>query len=117
MNITEHFKEKEFACRCCGKVEYDIKLIAKLECLRSAIGNKPIIINSGYRCESHNKNVGGVEGSYHLQGKAADIFIKGDMNELAIMADRIFNTSGVGIYKKQNFIHVDVRNGKRRWNG
>ena len=36
-------------------------------------GNDPIIINSGYRSEAVNKAVGGVKGSNHLTGCAADI--------------------------------------------
>lgn len=43
-----------------------------LEPLRLMYG-KPIIINSGYRCEKLNRAVGGVSNSYHLAGKAADI--------------------------------------------
>lgn len=35
--------------------------------------NKPIYINSGYRCKELNKAVGGVSNSYHLKGMAADI--------------------------------------------
>lgn len=35
--------------------------------------NKPIYINSGYRCKKLNKAVGGVSNSYHLKGMAADI--------------------------------------------
>lgn len=34
---------------------------------------KPIMVNSGYRCERLNKIVGGVRTSQHLTGKAADI--------------------------------------------
>ena len=33
----------------------------------------PIIINSGFRCETVNRKVGGVSGSQHLIGQAADI--------------------------------------------
>ena len=40
-------------------------------------GDDPIIINSGYRSEAVNKAVGGVEGSNHLQGCAADIKVLG----------------------------------------
>ncbi|MBO4718723.1 MAG: peptidase M15 [Prevotella sp.] len=43
-----------------------------LEPARQAIGC-PIIINSGFRCEAVNRRVGGVAGSQHLQGQAADI--------------------------------------------
>lgn len=34
---------------------------------------KPIFVNSGYRCPVLNKAVGGVERSYHLHGRAADL--------------------------------------------
>lgn len=43
-----------------------------LDPLREWYG-RPIFVNSGYRCEALNKAVGGVEGSYHLTGCAADI--------------------------------------------
>ena len=32
-----------------------------------------IYVNSGYRCAELNKAVGGVDGSFHLEGCAADI--------------------------------------------
>ena len=38
---------------------------------------EPIIINSGYRSEAVNKAVGGVSGSNHLTGCAADIRVAG----------------------------------------
>lgn len=110
--LSKHFDDKEFACRCCGKVRVDPMLIAKLECLRSAIGNLPILVNSGYRCEKHNKSVGGAEKSFHMKGQAADIRVSVNMGELAKMADRVFYEGGVGIYK--TFIHVDTGN-QRRW--
>ena len=34
---------------------------------------KPIRVNSGYRCPIHNRTVGGVPGSQHVKGEAADI--------------------------------------------
>ena len=43
-----------------------------LEPAREAIGC-PILINSGYRCETVNRRVGGVSNSQHLIGQAADI--------------------------------------------
>ena len=43
-----------------------------LEPARKAIGC-PILINSGFRCEAVNRQVGGVRNSQHLQGCAADI--------------------------------------------
>lgn len=43
-----------------------------LDPLREAYG-KPIYVNSGYRCPSLNKAVGGVSNSEHQTGCAADI--------------------------------------------
>ena len=42
-----------------------------LEPARQVVG--PIIINSGYRNEAYNRQVGGVRNSQHLTGQAADI--------------------------------------------
>ncbi len=43
-----------------------------LDPLREWYG-KPIYVNSGYRCAELNKAVGGVQGSFHVRGMAADI--------------------------------------------
>ncbi len=53
------------------------RLAAGLELVRSACGNKPIKINSGYRSEEVNLSVGGNKRSAHLSGYAADIVIPG----------------------------------------
>ena len=37
---------------------------------------KPVVISSGYRCSEVNKAVGGVSGSQHLKGEAADIHVE-----------------------------------------
>lgn len=49
-------------------------LAAQLEVARG-IWQKPIIINSGYRCDQLNQIVGGVNNSFHKKGLAADIRI------------------------------------------
>lgn len=43
-----------------------------LDPLRDAFG-APIIVQSGFRCHELNHLVGGVDGSYHTKGLAADI--------------------------------------------
>ena len=43
-----------------------------LQPLRDAWGG-PLFINSGYRCQELNKEVGGVETSQHTKGQAADV--------------------------------------------
>ena len=111
-NITEHFTKREMACKCgCNKIEYDPKLLVKLEIVRDMLGGVPIIINSGYRCVKHNKDVGGVPDSQHLKGKAADIRINGNMEELYYFLDIVFKKNGLGRY--ENFFHVDTGPRKR----
>lgn len=48
---------------------------AVLDPLREKYG-KPIIVTSGFRCAALNKCVGGVTGSQHRKGEAADIVTK-----------------------------------------
>ena len=50
----------------------DLKIIQMLDKARAIYG-KPIYITSGYRTEAHNEKVGGVSGSSHLKGLAADV--------------------------------------------
>ena len=72
------FKEKEFVCRCCGELppfakENTVALVHEvLDPARERLG-KPIIVNSGYRCPKHNREVGGATNSQHMKGEAADI--------------------------------------------
>ena len=74
----KYFKEKEFVCKCCGELppvaRENIEALVEnvLDPARERFG-KPIIVNSGYRCPKHNKEVGGVANSQHLRGEAADI--------------------------------------------
>jgi len=72
------FKFEEFCCRCCGglppAVRENIEALVTevLDPAREGYG-KPVCVNSGYRCSKHNAAVGGVVGSQHMRGEAADI--------------------------------------------
>lgn len=116
---TAHFNQSEFKCKHCGKLPsggIPKKLLLRLEALRAKCGNKPITITSGYRCPTHNANVGGATNSQHLYGKAADIKVSGvSASTVYNYADKIFGDGGVGKYS--TFTHVDVRNGRARWVG
>jgi hypothetical protein len=50
-----------------------IRLAAFLETVKSAIGGKPIIVNSAFRCKQVNDAVGSSDKSQHRVGCAADI--------------------------------------------
>lgn len=73
-----HFKKSEMTCKCgCKTNNTDLRIMKVLEQIRSHFGNKPVIITSGCRCSKHNKEVGGVQGSRHVLGKAVDFYIPG----------------------------------------
>ena len=91
--LSEHFTLAEM-CKTSAKtqdgnipshvhIENLKRLCGWLEMLRSewnkryGEGDDPIVINSGYRSEAVNKAVGGVKGSNHLTGCAADIRVAG----------------------------------------
>lgn len=69
---TKNFSVTEFACRHCGKNEIDQRIINMAQAIREELG-VPVRVNSGYRCEKHNAKVGGVKGSFHTKGLAADL--------------------------------------------
>lgn len=114
--LSPHFSRSEFACPCgCGFDTVDAELIAVLEKAR-AYFNAPISINSGCRCATHNATLpNSARSSQHLRGKAADIQIKDiDPNTVADYFEQTYpNAYGIGRYN--TFTHIDVRDGKSRW--
>lgn len=82
--ISAHFNKTEFRCGCGGRYcngyngkEVSTSLLNILEKLRSYYG-RPIVITSGIRCQKYNDSLrGSIKTSAHIQGKAADIYIRG----------------------------------------
>ena len=78
----QYFTREEFRCQCNGKycngfpVEPSEKLIRLADKARGEAG-RPMVPTSTVRCRAHNKAVGGVENSRHLEGKAMDFSIRG----------------------------------------
>lgn len=76
----KHFKPSEFKCECGGKCTgypavVNHQLLRNLDYLREAT-NTPILITSGLRCKPYNAKIGGIAGSLHTQGRAADFYSK-----------------------------------------
>ena len=67
-----HFGRHEMRCRCCGRGAVALALVLALEDLRTLYGG-PVVIASGWRCEPHNREVGGHPQSRHLVGCAVDV--------------------------------------------
>lgn len=114
--LSKHFKRSEFKCRCgkCRSIAVDYELVIVLEDIRRHF-NSPIRITSAYRCDEHNREVGGAFNSMHLTGKACDIVVKNV--EPSVVQRYLINTYkdsyGIGCYDK--FTHIDVRDNKARW--
>ena len=113
--IAKNFRAWEFDCHCsrCKETLIDEKLIEELQKLRDKLG-LPVTIISGYRCNAHNRDVGGVPKSQHKLGRAADIVVYG-LTPYEVWID-CKDFKGLGYYPTRGFVHVDVRSGRKaRW--
>jgi len=109
-NLTKHFSNWEFECSCgCEFDQVQIEFIERLQKVRENFG--PLTINSGCRCERHNRKVGGSPDSSHLRGLAADIHCANSLSRFHLLRSLMhagFQRIGIG----QEFIHVDMDRAK-----
>jgi hypothetical protein len=106
-----YFAASEFYCPCpdpcIGKRDADVRLRLRLERVRELYG-KPVIVNSGVRCEKHNAAVGGVVGpppSEHVSGLGADLRCSSSRDRALLLGAALAaGFRRVGIAK--TFIHV-----------
>lgn len=122
VQLSTNFKSTEFDCHgsgCCAQTKIDDDLVKYVQKIRDHFG-KSVNVSSGYRCETHNKNIGGATNSKHSKGQAADIYISGVAPaEIAKYAESI-GILGIGLYetdKDGHFVHVDTRTTKSFWYG
>ena len=119
-----NFERDEFICPCgCGFDDVDPLLVSTLQRLRDEV-QRPVVVNSGCRCRSHNAAVKGAPQSQHIRGKAADIRIDGmTSREIFDVLRRLYLDGElyVGYVYAINgrSVHVDVRAPQsqvvRRW--
>ena len=119
--LTAHFNAKEFRCKC-GKSHNTLiseELLQKLEKLYTALNCSKIIVNSGYRCASHDKAVGGTGSGQHTKGTAADVVCYGQDGQ-PISSKTVCCTAqdlGFGgianITDTYTSTHLDVRTGSK----
>jgi uncharacterized protein YcbK (DUF882 family) len=114
MNLTEHFKDTELECPCCGELSFDSWFLERIQELRYKIA-RPLVITSAFRCKEHNDSVDGSPTSQHLIGRAVDIsttnFTSAQLYQL-IKAAYDLGFKGVGVSK--TFIHLDCRDSKSK---
>ena len=137
-HYSEHFTRKEFNCRRCGKIpppSVQLELVKQanaLENVRTKAG-RPLTINSGWRCESCNRIVGGAPKSFHRTGQATDLDCtvldshgrldpkasRAEVDRIAKLAEGVpeFTSCGIGRYYDQKGFFVHVDRGSRYWRG
>ena len=121
LNISDNFKAGEFFCKCgrCQDQLISTSLVEVLQKLRMHL-NKPILLNSGFRCKNHNKNVGGSPASRHMTGDAVDIRLTNlgltDRQLAKVIQDLGHTKGGFGWGGRRGFLHIDMRGHYVEWN-
>ena len=109
------FTVSEFACHDgSDQVLVDEALVTILQQIRDHF-QVPVTINSGYRTKVYNRSIGSGDGSQHVLGTAADIVVR-DVPPLLVAqyAEHLMpSRGGIGLYG--DFVHVDVRPARARW--
>lgn len=106
--LTKNLNLCEIHCHgngCCNKTLFDTELAKLFQKMRNVVG--PLTVESGYRCNWHNKQVGGAKGSGHCKGMALDItHSQKSKMQLAILAELV-GVTRIGIYdSKARMIHM-----------
>jgi uncharacterized protein YcbK (DUF882 family) len=109
IRLSENLHLSELDCNCskCQITLVHPNLAYSFNMLRKE-WSSAIRINSAYRCQHHNMNVGGVSNSRHTMGMAIDVTpYYGNINEFYEIAKKHF--SFAKLYINENFVHLDVR--------
>jgi len=103
--MSEYFSEDEIRCSCgCGKIVVDEDFLATMDAIRIEFG-QPMGVNSWYRCEEHDKAIGGK--GRHVTGKAGDFACHHSLTRWRLITLALahgINRIGVG----STFLHFDV---------
>ena len=102
----------DFKCPCCGANEISDDLVKRLQGIEVECHVK-LHINSGFRCEKHNKEIRGEDASSHLVGLAADVSCNySGLRMYLINYGLAAEIDRIGIGK--SFIHFDIDTTKPR---
>ena len=109
---VKYFSRSEFKCKC-GRycdgfpAEPDKLLIEQAVTVREHFG-APVFVSSGVRCEQHNANVGGVEGSRHKSGKAMDFRVEGQSAKTVLAFVKTLPNIRYAYAIDGSYVHMDV---------
>ncbi len=92
-------------CRNCKVIYYHRDMLRLLDWVREHIYKGPLAIVTGYRCDGYNAHVGGIKGSAHLLGLAADIPRRFSWRKFL---KRGFHGIGKSRVDRSSVVHVDL---------
>lgn len=109
VQLSKNLNQSEMDCHCgsdvCQFTIIDDSFVRFFQSLRDNWGSG-IRINSGFRCQKHNENVGGVSSSFHTKGMAGDLFpLNGEFEDFDFACRYHFKY----VKKYQSFCHCDTR--------
>ena len=108
------FKPEEFQCQCeyiaCNESyhymnEGFLELLFKVR----AQVDFPLIIESGYRCKQHNKDLGGVPNSAYTRGLAVSVRITSPLDRYELIEQLVYHGLSFGVHS--DFIHIEKKRG------
>lgn len=106
--LSPHLKHSEFKCKCtkitCHFTLYSDSLLMCFEKAREVLG-VPLIVTSGFRCQGHNKDIGGTQKSFHTRGMAVDIVCPSNIEWETFSRVMKSTFPRTLEYKEKNFIH------------
>jgi uncharacterized protein YcbK (DUF882 family) len=123
LTLSPYFSTKEMSCHCnfpaCKKQRISKTLITRLDVLRKE-AKQPLYVTSAFRCQAYQAflrssgtNTIVAQVSQHELGNAVDVCPKdGKIETFLVLAEKQFDSIGLA----KNFLHLDLRVGKRRWN-
>lgn len=92
------------------------KTAALLEEVRKVLGNKPILVSSGYRGQKLNHAIGGSTNSDHMRGEAADFRCPAYGSPLEVC--KAIAASGIKfgqlIWEYDRWVHISIPDGSAR---
>lgn len=104
--FTKNFSVEELSCPCCGVNKMELSFMTRVQRLRDVYG-RSMKVDSAYRCERHNRQLGGAKDSFHMQGRAADVWCPDPRDKWKIARGALVEGLTVIVY--ENFLHLDDR--------
>lgn len=123
MKLTANFSKAEFDSKDGAVMPLEVlqnvqRLAENLQIIRDELGVS-IRVNSGWRSQKHNREVGGAKTSQHLTGNAADIVAVGvSPRNLAKVIRQLMDEGKIekgGLKAYNTFVHYDRRGDFVTW--